>query len=81
MKNLVNESGEDGFVIRMYRKQELALLYFPDCSKETAVKNLRRWIKQCAPLSEMLEQNGFGKHHNFFLKQEVRLIVEFLGEP
>lgn len=81
MENNSKEPEEENFPIRMYRKQELAMLYFPDCSKEAASKNLRRWIKRCTPLTEELNKNGYHKQHNFFLKHEVALIVAYLGEP
>ena len=35
------------FTIRLYGKSELAMLYQPNSTPETAMKTLYRWIKGC----------------------------------
>lgn len=72
---------EEPFQLRMYRKQELAMRYFPDLSKDSAGRNLRRWIKRCSELYSQLLDMGYDKHRQYYLKREVKLIVEYLGEP
>lgn len=72
---------EKPFVLRIYRKQELAMLYFPDLSKEAASRNLRRWIHHCSQLNQDLLDIGYDKYRKFFLRNEVKLIVSYLGEP
>ena len=67
--------------LRMYRKQELAMCYFPDLSKEAAERNLRRWIKRCSELYQGLLDTGYDKNRKFFLRHEVKMIVDYLGEP
>ena len=69
------------FPIHIYRKQELAMLYFPDSTKEAASRNLRRWIEKCSQLHEALQNIGYDKNRKFFLRNEVKLIVIHLGEP
>ena len=69
------------FQLRIYRKQELAMMYFPDSSKESAGRNLRRWIKRCTELSNKLDEIGYDKHRQFYLRNEVALIVKHLGLP
>ena len=81
MENLNVGVGEIPFHLHIYRKNELAMLYFPDLSKESAARNLRRWILHCKGLHENLERIGYDKNRKFFLKKEVKLIVEYLGEP
>ena len=76
-----NERQEDSFTLRSYRKQELAMLYFPDVTKEAASKNLRRWITQCSALYQELISIGYDKYRKYYLRNEVRLIVRYLGEP
>ena len=71
----------DGIEMRIYRKQELAMKYFPDCNKECAGRNFRRWIAHCSDLYKKLLEAGYDKNRKFFLRHEVELIVEFLGEP
>ena len=66
---------------RVYRKTELAQLYFPQAGKKTALQGLARWIKRCAELEKALEAAGYDKNRRFDLKPEVELIVKFLGEP
>lgn len=76
-----SEMDAETLPIHMYRKQELAMLYFPDLSKEAAARNLRRWIERCSQLNKALKEIGYDKYRKFFLKKEVKLIVIYLGEP
>ena len=81
MKHFDSEMEEEPFQLRMYRKQELAMMYFPDVSKESAGRNLRRWIKRCTELYDELLAIGYDKHRQYYLKREVKLIITYLGEP
>lgn len=76
-------SGEDNltFHCRVYRKSELARMYFPEADTKTALQGLARWIKRCTELGKALEAVGYEKNRRFFRKPEVELIVKFLGEP
>lgn len=83
-QNARKEAGaeeEAGFCLRVYRKNELARLYFPQADKKGALQGLSRWIKHCAELEKALEAAGYDKNRKFYLKPEVALIVKFLGEP
>lgn len=83
-QNLNREAGADeetGSRLRVYRKNELARLYFPQADKKGALQGLSRWIKHCAELEKALEAAGYDKNRKFYLKPEVALIVKFLGEP
>ena len=62
-------------------KQELALLYNPKCSPRSAVGTLRRWIARCAPLRKELLKTGYSKKQHILSVQQVKLIMEYLGEP
>ena len=75
------EPMEEPFPIHVYRKQELAMMYFPYASKECAGRNLRRWIHHCKGLYPKLVAAGYDKNRRFYLSREVRLIIEYLGEP
>ena len=79
MKDL--EDDEREFPIRVYTKVELALLYCPGRSAESALKTLMRWIKQCQPLMQALGGIGYNVRRHRFLRQEVEQIVRHLGEP
>ena len=70
------------FKVKMYTKKELALCYFPSAvSPHTAVNHLMSWINRCTPLREALEGQGYRKTSKWFSPREVRLIIEYLGEP
>lgn len=72
---------EKSFELRAYDKIELALLYCPGRSEETAMKTMTRWINGCAGLVQALSDLGYNSRRHRFLRQEVEQIVRFLGEP
>ena len=69
------------FNVRSYGKAELALLYHPHSTPETAIKTLYRWIKGCPMLVEELESMHYQPRRRTFLKPEVEAIIRHLGEP
>jgi len=69
------------FQIRSYSKQELAMLYFPDSDPHTAVNRLMSWVKRCKPLRDALAACHGSKYSKFFTTREIKLIIEYLGEP
>lgn len=72
---------EQPFVIRSYTKMELALLYSPGREPDSALQNLYRWIRKCAPLQLELQEHGYDKYRHSFLKREVEIIRKHLGDP
>ena len=71
----------DEFRLRAYTKVELALLYSPHSQGPTALQNLYRWMMRCRPMMDELNSLGYNKYRHSFLKQEVAVIVKYLGEP
>ena len=70
------------FIVQGYSKQELAMLYFPNCpNPHVAVNRLTRWIQRCQPLKAELEAVHYCKYAKFFTPREVALIVSYIGEP
>ena len=69
------------FQLRPYGKAELALLYHPYSTPDTAMKTLYRWIKGCSPLMGELSSMNYNPKRRTFLKHEVEAIVKHLGEP
>ena len=70
------------FTIKSYSKAELALLYFPDAnSTHVAVNRLMNWIKRCPLLWDGMLRQGYKKTAKWFSPREVRMIIEYLGEP
>ena len=69
------------FKIRSYGKAELALLYQPLSTPESAMKTLYRWINRCPMLVDELKSMNYNPRRHTFLKPEVEAIVRHLGEP
>ena len=67
---------EEKFQIRIYGKSELVMLYFPNSSKETAMRKFRSWLKFNPILRHITK-----KKRKYFLVSEVKKITEELGEP
>lgn len=67
--------------IRIYSKQELALMYFPEAKSHTAVNHLMRWINRCGQLRSALEAAHYYTYSRHFTARQVQLIVDFLGFP
>ena len=64
------------------KRRDLATLYFPDKEPREAVRSLLGWIKNCPDL--VLALNDL--HIPYIYKKEftvrqVRLIMEYLGDP
>ncbi len=67
--------------IRCISKKELALLYFPHSSPDTARRRLMRWIRKCQPLVEALRREHYDSHSHMFTKRQVQIIIYYLDEP
>lgn len=72
---------EPGMTIRPYGKGELAMLYAPSLTQQSAVNRLTEWIRANPALTESLLRSGYRPHQRLFTSYQVRLIVEALGEP
>jgi hypothetical protein len=64
------------FTIRTYGKSELALLYFPSLSKESAIKKLRFWLSLNPRLRHLIS-----KKIRSYTPKQVQMIVKEIGEP
>ena len=71
----------DTFKLQSYTKADLALLYSPHSETATAIQNLYRWMRRNEALMSELQSVGYNKFRHSFLKQEVSIIVKYLGEP
>lgn len=73
---------ETAFRIRPYSKRELARLYFPETANiNSAVSNLRLWMRRNAEMLEKLHEAGYRTHGKIFTPKQVRILVETFGEP
>ena len=63
-------------------KTDLAMAYFPNStSKETARRNLQRWIKRNPELRENLQASGYRATQHYLSPRQVKIIYDMLGEP
>jgi hypothetical protein len=69
------------FIIRPYTKKELALMYFPESEPSTARRHLNRWMRQCKPLWNELQQTGYQAQSKTFTARQTELIEHYLGSP
>jgi len=67
---------EEKFIIRAYKKNELAMAFFPDYSKETAMNNLRTWLRTNPRLRHLINRNI----HSYTPKQVKNICIE-VGKP
>ena len=66
----------------MYQfKQDLAMAYFPDRSKESAGKLLAREIHTNEPLMSALQSTGYSRPRKILSPKQLQIIFSFLGEP
>ena len=71
----------NNFEIRSYGWQELAILYAPDLTPESAAKRLSTWVQINPTLLTTLEASGWRKGQRVLTPRQVGVIVDFLGEP
>ena len=64
------------FTIRAYGKSELAMLYFPEYTKDSAMNKFRYWLRINPRLRHLIGRGGYS-----YTPKQVRLIAEELGEP
>jgi hypothetical protein len=69
------------FPIRAYTKKELALLFFPDSTPETAVKHLMALIRRNDMLWDELQSASYYPKCKTFTPRQVQSIVDWLGAP
>ncbi len=67
---------EKKFIIKTYRKSELAMIYFPNLSKKAAMEKLRSWLKVNPRLACLVKPHVFD-----YQPKQVRLIVDEVGLP
>ena len=72
-----NHCIEEPFIIRSYRKSELAHLYNPDMPLVPAMRKMRYWIQR----NPEMYRSGEARGDHRYTRRQVRLIVETLGEP
>ena len=69
------------FEVKEYGRCELVSLYSPDIEPLSAWKKLKGWIQKSPHLMDNLRASGYDSSQRSFTPQQVRLIVNALGEP
>lgn len=72
---------EKTFQYRSYGKGELASLYLPNITQQSAVERFNEWIDAAPGLKERLLATGMNPRSRRYTPAQVRLIVEVLEEP
>ena len=72
---------EPTFRVRSMSKSELAQAYAPTLTPQGAVNRLMDWIRRNAELTEALGRSGYRKQQKLFTSYQVRIILDYLGEP
>lgn len=71
----------ENFKIRTYGWQELAILYAPDLTPESAGKRLSSWIRFNPKLTHELQESGWKKGQRVLTPRQVQILIKYLGEP
>lgn len=74
-------NNEEVFKIRAYGFGELAQLYFPNIAKKSATWQFRKWINANDSLYKRLECAGLRPKVHILTPAQVKIIIEFIGEP
>ena len=65
----------------MKTKREIAMIYFPAISADSAVRKLTTWIKNCKPLTKQLAKTGYRSRAHTLTEKQISMIYDYLGEP
>ena len=69
------------FRIQPYMLGELARLYCPDRDYQSALRLFHKDLQETRGLKEALGKTGYSGDARLFTRNQVKVIVKFLGEP
>ena len=69
------------FQIKEYGFSELALMYYPDRSPRDARRRFREELSETRHLNQTLRNAGYKGTERILSRNQVRIIVECIGEP
>lgn len=72
---------EDKFKIKSYGYGELAQMYFPQITKQSATIQFRRWIRLNEKLIIDLKAAGYKPWQKILTPKQVEILVMVFGEP
>ena len=65
----------------MKTKREVAKMYFPQITADSAVRKLTCWINNCKPLARKLSKIGYRTGTHTLTDRQIGMIYDYLGEP
>ena len=69
------------FKIQSYSFGHLAQLYYPDREVRTALRLFRKEMHNTRGMWEAMAATGYKDYTKVLTRNQVKVIVEFLGEP
>ena len=67
--------------VSSYGFAELAQMYYPDRSSQSAIRLFREELVQTRGLKEALKELGYRPYTKVLTRGQVKTIVQYLGEP
>ena len=64
------------FKPRLYKKCELAMMYFPNATKESASRSFRRWLARCTMMMKELEAAYTNRFTSRIIADYVRCLFQ-----
>ncbi|GCB36870.1 DUF4248 domain-containing protein [Bacteroides faecalis] len=75
------EEEEKPFIIKTYKKKELACLYNPNITPRCAIRMFTKWIKMNNELYTQLIATGYNTRTRTFNPLQVKIITNILDIP
>jgi len=69
------------YLVKTISKTELAMLYFPNISSESARQSFRRRLISYPDLTRELDAAHYNKFCHLLTPKQVAIIISYLGEP
>ena len=69
------------FKIQSYSFGELAQMYYPDHSREGALRLFRREMHETRGVWEALQKVGYKEYTKVLTRSQVKVIVQYLDPP
>ncbi|MCD8178772.1 MAG: DUF4248 domain-containing protein [Tannerellaceae bacterium] len=69
------------FIIKSYSWKELAILYAPELTSNSAARRFKKWVNFNQELVRELVSAGWRERSKVLTPMQVEIIVRYLGEP
>lgn len=72
---------EEPFIIKSYKKKELACMYSPNITPRCAIRIFTKWIKMNKDLYRLMTETGYQPRTRTFTPRQVQIITSILDIP